>query len=199
MTKTSRVESLVIAAFLVTLTNPARAQGLLDKAKDAVKKTSIGQSVSKLGAEAKLIDATTVQLDSRNLPTVQVGILKLGISAVEIKNGEAVRLKLYLFNSTPQAASVPMPPPDLFVFVDEHGRKLEMLGTPVVKDVPAGGDITVPGMERTEMAILFGSLAADARLGNLKVGTAGIISGIPINTAAAGATKTDPNQAGPWR
>lgn len=178
---------------------PAGAQGLLDKAKDAVKKTSIGQSVSKLGAEAKLLDATTVQLDSRNLPTVQVGMLKLGISAVEIKNGEAVRLKLYLFNPTPQAASVPSPPPDLFVLVDEHGRKLEMLAPPAVKDVPAGGDITVPGMERTELAILFGEIAADARVGNLKVGTAGIISGIPIHTSAAGAAAKDPNQAGPWR
>ena len=186
------------AAFLLALATPAGAQGLLDKAKDAVKKTSIGQSVSKLGAEAKLLDATTVQLDSRNLATVQVGILKLGISAVDIKNGEAVRLKLYLFNPTPQAASVPAPPPDLFVFVDDRGRKLTMLGIPSVKDLAAGADITVPGMERVEMAVLFESLA-DARLGNLKVGSAGIISGIPINTAASGAAATTTNPAGPWR
>ena len=67
MTKTSRVRSLVTAALLVALASPAGAQGLLDKAKDAVKKTSIGQGVTKLGAEAKLLDATTVELDSKNL------------------------------------------------------------------------------------------------------------------------------------
>ena len=199
MTKTSRVQSLMIAAFLVALTSPAGAQGLLDKAKDAVKKTSIGQGVTKLGAEAKLLDATTVELDSKNLPTVQVGILKLGISAVDIKNGEAVRLKLYLFNPTPQAASVPAPPPDLFVLVDERGRKLGMLGTPSVKGLAAGADITVPGMERVELVILYESSGADARLGNLKVGTAGIISGIPLNTAAAGVPAAAGAPAGPWR
>jgi len=119
--------------------------------------------------------------------------------AVDIKNGEAVRLKLYLFNPTPQAASVPAPPPDLFVFVDDRGRKLAMLGTPSVKGLAAGADITVPGMERVEIAILFESTGADARLGNLKVGTAGIISGIPLNTAASGAVAAPGTPAGPWR
>lgn len=199
MTHTFVVRPLLAAAFLITSAAHAGAQGLLDKAKDIAKKTSIGQSVSKLGAEAKLLDATTVQLDSRNLPTVQVGVLKLGISAVDIKNGEAVRLKLYLFNSTPQAASVPMPPPDLFVLVDDRGRKLAMLGAPSVKELPAGADITVPAMERVEITILFESVAADARLANLKVGTAGAISGIPINTAASGAAATTGNPASPWR
>lgn len=196
----TRTQFLLLAASLLAMApSVTTGQGLLDKAKDAARKTSVGKQVRKLGAEAQMIDATTVQLDSRNLATVAIGTLKLGISAVDVKNGVAVRLKLYLFNPASQNAVVPMPPGDLFVLIDDRGRKLQPVAEPQVKGLVAGStDITVPGLERVEIFLLFESVAADARTGNLKVGSAGIISGIPLNTSAA-PTSADGASPSPWK
>src|SRR5215208_4697361 len=177
--------SLVIASVsIATISSSADAQGLLDKAKDVAKKTSIGQKATKLSTEAQMIDATGVDLEAKNIPQISVGTLQLGISGVDIKNNNGVRLKLYLFNPVAQDAAVPVPTPDLFVLLDEKGRRLELLGTAEVKDLAAGAaEIKVPGMERVAMTLLFHGMAADARLGTLKIGTAGNIPGIPLNTA----------------
>jgi hypothetical protein len=176
----------------------ANAQGLMQRAKDAAKRTAAGKVARKIGAEAQMIDAITIDLEPRNLATVSVGALKLGASSVEIKNGDAVRIKLYLFNPTQQSVTVPLPPGDLFVALDEKGRKLEIVGDPQVKDLVAGStDITVPAMERAIIYVLFEDVAADAKLGNLKIGPTGIISGIPLNTSAASSTSgTTPS---PWK
>lgn len=199
--------ALVCAAVSSAATPCAsNAQGLFDKAKDVAKKSSIGQKATKLGTEAQMIDATGVDLEAKNIPQISVGTLQLGISGVDIKNNNAVRLKLYLFNPAQQDAAVPVPTPDLFVLIDEKGRRLELLGTPEVKNLVAGAtDINVPGMERVAMTLLFHGMAGDARLGTLKVGTAGNISGIPLNTAAAppGSSATQPaaaqGPASPWK
>ncbi len=182
------------------------AQGLFDKAKDVAKKSSIGQKATKLGTEAQMVDATGVDLEAKNIPQISVGTLQLGISGVDIKNNNAVRLKLYLFNPAQQDASVPVPTPDLFVLVDEKGRRLELLGTAEVKNLAAGAaEIKVPAMERVPMTLLFHGIAGDARLGTLKIGTAGNIAGIPLNTAAApaGSSTAAPAAAqavaSPWK
>jgi hypothetical protein len=122
--------ALVVVSMIVS--SPVRGQGLLEKAKEAAKKTSVGKQVRKFGAEAQLLDATTVDLEERNLPKVQVGTLQLGISSVDIKNGDAVRLKLYLFNPAQQNTAVPLPPGELFVLIDEKGRRLELMSEPSV-------------------------------------------------------------------
>jgi hypothetical protein len=199
--------TLVFAAVSSAATPCAlNAQGLFDKAKDVAKKSSIGQKATKLGTEAQMIDATGVDLEEKNIPPISVGTLQLGISGVDIKNFNAVRLKLYLFNPAQQDASVPVPTPDLFVLVDEKGRRLELLGTPEVKNLTAGAaEIKVPGMERVAMTLLFHGMAGDARLGTLKIGTAGNIAGIPLNTAAAppGSSTSQPaaasGPASPWK
>lgn len=192
----------VASAWIAGSSTSAKAQGLLDKAKDIAKKTSVGKSVTKLGAQAQLIDATTINLEDKNFPQVQVGMLKLGISSVEVKNGEAVRLHLYLFNPNPQNAAVPVPPGDLFVLVDDKGRRLDQQGELGVKDLPTGAaEITVPAMERVAMSLLYANVASDARLGALKVGSTGNITGIPLNTAAGGAAAAvnAQNSASPWK
>jgi len=199
--------ALVCAAVSSAATPCAlKAQGLLDKAKDVAKKSSIGQKATKMGVEAQMIDATGVDLEAKNIPQISVGTLQLGISGVDIKNNNAVRLKLYLFNPAAQDASVPLPTSDLFVLVDEKGRRMEMLGVPEVKNLPVGStDIKVPGMERVAMTLLFHGIAGDARLGVLKIGTAGNIAGIPLNTAAApvGSATAQPaaaqSAASPWK
>jgi hypothetical protein len=189
---------LSAAVALAALPAPAKGQGLVEMAKEAAKKTSVGKQVRKLGAEAQLLDATTVNLEASNLSTVQVGSLKLGVSSVDIKNGDAVRLRLYLFNPAQQDAAVPVPPADLFTLVDEKGRKLELMGELSVKNMVAGStEITVPAMERIEMTLLYESLAADAKLGNLKVGSTGTITGIPLNTGAPVTPAAAANS--PWK
>ena len=195
---------VLVSAFFAGSSNVAHAQGLLDKAKDIAKKTSVGKGVTKLGAQAQLIDATSLDLEDKNFPQVQVGMLKLGISSVEIKNGEAVRLHLYLYNPNPQNTAVPVPPGDLFVFVDEKGRRLDQMGELSVKGLQAGtADINVPAMERVEMSLLYGGIAGDARLATLKIGTTGTITGIPVNTAAgvaaSAATANTQNSSSPWK
>lgn len=194
----------VVSAFFAGSSNAAYAQGLLDKAKDVAKKTSIGKGVTKLGAQAQLIDATTLDLEDKNFPQVQVGMLKLGISSVEVKNGEAVRLHLYLYNPNPQNTAVPVPPSDLFVFVDEKGRRLDQQGELGVKGLQAGSaEINVPAMERVEMSLLYGNIASDAKLATLKIGSTGVITGIPVNTAAgvgtAASSGNTQNSSSPWK
>lgn len=190
----------ITAVFLAGISGVAGAQGLLDKAKGVAKKTSIGQRVSQLGTEAQMLDATSVDLEEKNLPPIDVGPLKLGVSGVDIKNREAVRIRLFLYNPANADASVPLPPADLFILIDEKGRRLTMLGSPSVKNLTAGAtEITVPGMERVEMSLLFNEMAADAKLGTLKVGTTGTITGIPINTASAGAAANGQASASPWK
>ncbi len=193
--------ALVIAAIAAAATpSSTNAQGLLGMVKEAAKKTSIGKSVVKLGSQAQLLDATTVNLDDKNLSQIQVGALKLGVSAIDIKNNEVVRLHLFLFNPAQTDVAVPLPPSDLFTFFDDKGRQLELLGDLGIKDLAAGAtEITVPALERIEMSILYNGMAADARLGTLKVGSTGNITGIPINTGAAAATANSQGQANPWK
>jgi hypothetical protein len=197
---------LIVTASLVVTAPPIRAQGLLDKAKNVAKKTSVGKSLTKLGTEAQMLDAPSFDLEARNIPTVAVGSLQLGIAGVDIKNNEAVRLKLYLFNPAKDNTAVPLPPSDMFVLVDEKGRRLTLVGDLSVKDLPAGAaEITIPGMERVEMSILFGAMAADARTATLKIGSTGAIAGIPVNTAVAGtpsatnAADTKSASSSPWK
>ena len=197
---------LIVTASLVITSPPIRAQGLLDKAKNVAKKTSVGKSLTKLGTEAQMLDAPSFDLEARNIPPVAVGSLQLGIAGVDIKNNEAVRLKLYLFNPAKDNTAVPLPPPDMFVLVDEKGRRLTLVGDLSVKDLPAGAaEITVPGMERVEMSILFASMAVDARTATLKIGSTGTIAGIPVNTAVAGtpsatnAADTKSASSSPWK
>lgn len=198
------LRAVMVSVCVAGITSAANAQGLLDKAKDVAKKTSIGKGVTKLGAQAQLIDATTLDLEDKNFPQVQVGMLKLGISSVEVKNGEAVRLHLYLYNPNPQNTAVPVPPADLFVFVDEKGRRLDQMGELGVKGLQAGtAEINVPAMERVEMSLLYGNIASDAKLATLKIGSTGTITGIPVNTAAgvgtAASSANAQNSSSPWK
>ena len=204
--KSIMLKLLLALGALLLVPEAAASQGLLDKAKDMAKKTSIGKGATKLTAEAQLLDGKSYALDGRNLPEIQVGQLKLGIAGVDIKNGDAVRLKLYLFNPAQMDAAVPVPPAELFILVDEKGRRLEMLGEPSVKNLAAGAaDITVPGMERVEISIIYGGMFADARTGTLKVGSTGTIAGIPIHSSVAGTASaaTSPNgqpaSNSPWK
>ena len=192
--------TLAITA-VFAISGVASGQGLLDKAKDIAKKTSIGKGVTKLGTEAQMLDATAVSLEDKNLPQIQVGQLKLGIASVDIKNGDAVRLHLYLYNPAQTDAAVPVPPADLFVMIDEKGRKLEMLGTPSVKNLVAGAtDINVPAMERVEINVLYGSIMTDAKTGTLKVGSTGNITGIPLHTSATPpSSQSGQASSSPWK
>ena len=202
MRSAARISAFLGVCLLSSTASPAAAQGILDRAAAAAARTGIGKAVRNLSAEADLIDATKVDLDGRGLPTVQVGPLTFGVSAVEIKEGEAVRLHTYLLNPGTEPASVPLPSPEFFVLIDEHGRRLERLGGVAVKDAPKGAaEITVPALERVTLYILFGDLKASPGMGTLKIAESMMIPGIPLSAVAAGSLPPAGSSGGssnPW-
>lgn len=179
----------------------AQGAGIKKKVSNIAKGSIFGRAASGLSAEAELLDATTVELDGRGLPTIPVGALTFGVAAVEIKDGEAVRLHAYLLNPGADEVRIPRPTPEMFVLVDEKGRRLERLGGVEAEDQPDAAAIVVPPLERVTLYVLFGDLKADAQTGTLKVGAVGMIGGLPLSTAAAGALPPQQGESGvanPW-
>lgn len=192
----SGVGMLVLLVF--TFAIPAKGQGILKRIKDKAKSTAVSKGIDKLSAEAQMIDATQIDLDSRKLSTVQVGAVVFGVGAVEIKNAQAVRLHAYLHNpAAQQSATVPIPESDLFVLVDDKGRKLDRISELQIENLPEGAtEITVPPLERVSLYLLYGGVTPDVRMGALKVGTLGVIQGIPLHTSAAA---SDTSAANLWK
>jgi hypothetical protein len=156
------------------------------RAREAARGTGLGTSVLRTAAEAQLLDATRISLDESGLATLGVGTLTLGVSAVEIRNGTALRLHAYLYNPGAQTTTVPLPDPELFVLVDGQGRRLQWLAGPNVDGLAEGAaEITVPALERVSFTLLYDEVAAGAQLGTLKVGELGMIPGIPLHTSAS--------------
>jgi hypothetical protein len=175
-----------LAGALLLPSAPAEAQGgWVQRARDAARGTGVGRSVLRTTAEAQLLDATRILLDDAGLPTLAVGALALGISAVDVRDGAALRLHAYLYNSATEAATVPVPDADLFVLVDEQGRRPTRLGDVQFEGLEEGaGEIVVPALERVEFTILYAEVPAGAKRGTLKVGALGMIPGIPLSSTA---------------
>lgn len=176
-----------LAGALLLSATPARGQGgWVQRARDAARGTGVGRSVLRTTAEARLLDATRIPLDEAGLPTLAVGGLTLGISAVEVRDGAALRLHAYLYNPAAESAAVPVPDADLFVLVDEQGRRPARLGDVDVDGLEEGaGEIVVPALERVALSILYAEIPAGAKRGTLKVGTLGMIAGIPLSASAS--------------
>jgi hypothetical protein len=173
--------------FLLLTTIPmsadAQERNLLRRAAGIVKETGVGKVVHELTSEIQMLGATVVDLDQRDLPQISLGTLQLGVSGVEIKNGEAVRVRVFLFNPEIQEAQVPVPDPDWFVLVDTKGRRLERISGLSIEGAGSGATIiTVPGLERVALSILYGKGTADAPTAILKVSTLGTIAPIPVHT-----------------
>lgn len=178
-----------VAVLLLASAAPAAAQGdWLKAAQNVARRSAVGGTVARLATHAQMLDATRIDLERRGLPTVAVGPLVFGVAAVDVKNGEGVRVRGYLHNSTAQAAAVPVPGDDLFVLVDSRGRRLERVAGPDVQGVSEGAaEVTVPALERVEVTLLFAGARADASTATLKVGSVGMIPGIPVHTSAGAA------------
>ena len=180
-----------------TATAPLHGQaGWLERAREVAQSTGLGVSVTRAAAEARLLDATRISLEDGGLPTLAVGPLTLGISAVDVRSGVAVRLHGYLLNPATQPVTIPVPDPALFVLVDGQGRRLARLAGPDVRGLPSGaGEITVPALERVVFTLLYGELAPNAQRGTLKVGELGLIPGIPLDRST-GSPATQPSPGG---
>jgi hypothetical protein len=186
---------VVVPLMFGALAAPVDAQGILGRTKKKVRTSAPAQEVNRLSTEAQLLGATFVDLEAAGLPVLAVGPLTFGVGGVEIKNQEGVRLHAYLYNpSASESAVIPAPGRELFVLVDERGRRMDLLGDVEVDDVPKGAaEITVPALERVELYLLYGAPQAGANTATLKVGEIGIIAGIPVHTAAAPAETRAPD------
>ena len=175
-----------LAGALLLSASPAQGQGgWVQRARDAARGTGVGRSVLRTTAEAQLLDATRIPLDDAGLPTLAVGGLTLGITAVEVRDGTALRLHAYLYNPAAESATVPVPGADLFVLVDEQGRRPVRLGEVDVEGLAEGaGEIVVPALERVALSVLYAEIPAGAKRGTLKIGTLGMITGIPLSASA---------------
>ena len=173
---------------LLLVSAPVLAQNsLLERAKGAARKTELGKGISRTALEAQMLDSKRISVEDKGLSTLPVGSLTFGIAAIEVKNDVGVRLHAYLLNPGTEAVSIPVPDPELFVLVDSKGRRLERVSGPSVEGTEEGAsEITVPAMERVLVTLLFDDPKADGPTATLKVGSLGMISGIPVHTSAAG-------------
>ena len=191
--------ALLTGLQILCIPAPAAAQSeWVKRAKEAARGTAVGGAVTRLSTEAQMLDATRVDLEGRGFASVPVGTLVFGIAGVDIKNDEGVRLRAYLHNPSAQEASVPIPGAELFTLVDVRGRKLELVSGPDVQGVAEGAaTITIPALERVSIALLFAGPRADGAKATLKVGTLGMIAGIPVHTSAAASAQA-PSSGSVW-
>ena len=173
---------------MLLVSAPVLAQNsLLERAKGAARKTELGKGISRTALEAQMLDSKRISVEDRGLSTLPVGPLTFGIAAVEVKDNVGVRLHAYLFNPGAEAVSIPAADPELFVLVDSKGRRLERVSGPSVEGTEEGAtEINVPALERVLVTSLFDDPKADGPTATLKVGSLGMIAGIPVHTSAAG-------------
>ncbi|MBA2626409.1 MAG: hypothetical protein H0U85_00190 [Gemmatimonadales bacterium] len=163
------------AALSLTCARTVRAQGLLEK-------------LRKASADLALSGAPVTNLEQRGLTKVAIGTVTFSVSSVTMKDTTAVRIRTFLYNPGDQPVELPLPTAESFALVDDGGRRVPMIGAPKVTGLGKGAvTLTVPSLERVEIVLLFGKLAASATEATLKVGAAGMIRGIPLGAAAAGA------------
>ena len=144
--------------------------------------TQAARKFAAMSAEAAMSGAPSLDLESRGLPTVSVGALNVGVSRAEMKDSIAVRLHVFYHNPTDQALSIPLPNDETFVLVDDKGRRLQFLSLKQDNRPKGATELTVPALERVTFAAMYYVPTTDASAAILKVGTAGMIRGIPLNT-----------------
>jgi hypothetical protein len=185
---------LVVTAGVSLAQEPEKKTGVVGTLRKAAKGTIIDKAINEvtgLDLQVKMLDATSINLDDQNLGQVPVGMLMLGVSSVELKNGEGVRVRAYLHNPMTEEVTVPVPDADLFVLVDAKGRKLTRVSGPDIPDVPDdAATFTVPALERVPLTLLYSDppLEPDANTGMLKVGQLGFVGPIPLHTSGVGTT-----------
>lgn len=170
------MRKILLAVVLLALILPsmASAQGFADRLR--------GVTAGLL--KVSLFGATAIDLEAAGLETIDVGGLVFGVASVDVADESALRVRAYLYNPEAAPAAVPVPGVALFVLVDERGRKVELQAVEV-EDLPRGAsEVSVPGLERVNLALLFSAPESGALLGALKVGPLGVIQDIPLHSSA---------------
>jgi hypothetical protein len=190
-------QALIAGVLLVgAATAPLSAQGgLVQRLGNAAR------GAQSMAAEIAMAQTATVDMEGRGLNTVAVGPLAFGVSGIAIRDSVGIRVVGYLHNPTEADVSIPLPARELFVLVDSRGRRIEALSAPRIAGLPRGAqEVRVPAMERVALSILFGAPAVDAGTGMLKVGSAGMIRGLPTSEAGSEAAPAGAGAAGanPW-
>jgi hypothetical protein len=144
--------------------------------------TKAAQKFAALSAEAAMSGATSLDLETRGLPTVSVRGLNVGVSHIEMKDSIAVRLHVFYHNPSDSAVSIPLPTDETLVLVDDKGRRLQFLSLKRERAPKGATELAVPALERVTFAAMYYVPNTDASEAILKVGTAGMIRGIPLKT-----------------
>ena len=166
--------AILLGLVFVGVGTPVGAQGLFEKVTKAAK------GFASVTTEAGMIGALNVDLETRNLPTVTVGETSVGVSQIDFKESVGVRIHIYYLNATDQPVSIPIPTDQTFVLVDGKGRRLLFLALRL-KDTPKGATtLTIPALERVNLTALYNLPAGVGGEAILKVGTSGMIRGIPL-------------------
>ena len=189
--RTRHLMTFIVPAVLLSICVSERiqAQGLIEKV------TKAARGFTSVTTEAGMIGAATLDLETRNLPAVNVGEVTVGVSQVDFKPSVGVRVHLYYLNSTDQPVTITAPNDQTFALVDAKGRRLVFLALRF-QDLPKGAaSLIVPALERIAMTALFTLPAGVSGEAILKIGTAGMIRGIPVgdDQTSAPALTTTPN------
>ena len=168
--------AIAIAAVIATIVSrPAGAQSASEKITRAVRRATA------FTADLALGSVKPIDLEARALTTIAFGGITVGVSAVQVLDTSALRVRAYFLNSTDAPVRIPVPPEDSFVVVDARGRRLTTLASPKFARLPNGAtELTLPPLERVEVVLLFARIPVDATEVMLKVGATGIIRGIPL-------------------
>ena len=156
----------------------ATAQGISEKLNKAAQKFAAASAEAAMSS-----GATSLDLETRGLTTVSVGELSVGAWQIDVKDAVAVRVHVFYRNPKDTSVSVPVPGDDTFALVDDKGRRMQLLSVRFEKKPKDGTGLTVPALERVTLALMFYMPTSDASEAVLKVGTAGLIRGIPLKTA----------------
>lgn len=153
----------------------AMAQGLGDRVH------KVAQHFAAFATETAMSGAAVIDLEARGLERVLIGALSVGVSQVDVKSAVGVRVHAYYFNPTDSAVTLPLPVEATFVLVDGVGRRLTFMSIRLPNAVKGSTTFVVPSLERAQVTLLYGLTSGATPDGVLKIGTSGVIHGVPLS------------------
>ena len=171
---------LLCVALAIPVRAAARAQGTVQKI------TKAAQSVASFAADIALAKSVTIDAEARGVTPLTIDAIQVGVDKVDVKNGAAVRIHLFYFNPTDQPATIALPGDDYFSLIDLKGRRFQLLSLRAPGVAKGSTQLTVPHLERTSISLVFALEHSTESEALLKVGTTGVIRGIPIRADGTG-------------
>jgi len=169
--------SVIAALLLLANAVPMHAQGSSQKI------TKAAQSIASFAADLALTNGKKTNVDDLGLPTVSIDGITVSVSEVTVKRGVAVRLLLAYHNPGDQPVATAVPVDSEFILLDGKGRRYTLVSLRIRGLTKGAPQLIVPALERANVEAVF---ALENRTETdliLKVGTHGVIRGIPMGAA----------------